>query len=515
MEPAEKRCSVGNLLVRALLIFVSVFLLRFVYVVTIYGGSCTAGDNCFFSLPGESLALAGSSGGVVASASIASADASLGYPADPAVRSLWTSREWRKAVEFYSSVMQDLVVEGFLSQDSKCLCVDTPAGYEVLALKEIGVPDAVGIAKKSAPPLVVAGGDPLFLPFKNATFDFVFAGQSLDQSKRPADLAAEIARTLRPHWFLVVLTTSAGDSYSLHSLAQLFPGFINVRSREINHWDSKSQPLREIVLQKQEGVQIVFTKVNSHDECPVLEHKLQILQLAEPLIEEEPLKPWITLKRNIQNVKYLPSIADISFKQRYIYVDVGARSYGSSIGSWFRKQYPKQNHTFEIYAIEADRAFHKEYATKKGVNLLPFAAWVRNETLTFEINHDPDNHDVEQGRGMGRIRPFGASDGRVSTGSVHAIQGFDFAAWLKRTFTEKDYVVMKMDVEGTEFDLIPRLFKTGAICLIDELFLECHYNRWQKCCPGQRSPKYQNTYGKCLKLFTSLRDSGVLVHQWW
>ncbi|XP_042465273.1 uncharacterized protein LOC122047838 [Zingiber officinale] len=515
MEPAEKRCSVGNLLVRALLIFVSVFLLRFVYVVTIYGGSCTAGDNCFFSLPGESLALAGSSGGVVASSSIASADAGLGYPADPAVRSLWTSREWRKAVEFYSSVMQDLVVEGFLSQDSKCLCVDTPAGYEVLALKEIGVPDAVGIAKKSAPPLVVAGGDPLFLPFKNATFDFVFAGQSLDQSKWPADLAAEIARTLRPHWFLVVLTTSAGDSYSLHSLAQLFPGFINVRSRDINHWDSKSQPLREIVFQKQEGVHIVFTKVNSHDECPVLEHKLQILQLAEPLIEEEPLKPWITLKRNIQNVKYLPSIADISFKQRYIYVDVGARSYGSSIGSWFRKQYPKQNHTFEIYAIEADTAFHKEYATKKGVNLLPFAAWVRNETLTFEINHDPDNHDVEQGRGMGRIRPFGASDGRVSTGSVHAIQGFDFAAWLKRTFTEKDYVVMKMDVEGTEFDLIPRLFKTGAICLIDELFLECHYNRWQKCCPGQRSPKYQNTYGKCLKLFTSLRDSGVLVHQWW
>jgi hypothetical protein len=104
---------------------------------------------------------------------------------------------------------------------------------------------------------------------------------------------------------------------------------------------------------------------------------------------------------------------------------------------------------------------------------------------------------------------------RSFNGEVNEIEGFDFAEWLKNTVTEKDFVVMKMDVEGTEFDLIPRLFETGAICLIDEIFLECHYNRWQRCCPGQRSSKYEKTYGQCLDLFTSLRDRGVLVHQWW
>ncbi|WOL04607.1 hypothetical protein Cni_G13329 [Canna indica] len=512
MEPATKPSSVRHLIVRALLFLVSIFVLRFVYVVTVLGGSCTAGDYCFFSVT-EPLAV-GATGAASASAAIEAVHAGLGTANNAALRALWTSREWRKVVNFFSTVFQDLIVEGFLSPASESLCVDTSAGYEVLALKEIGVSDAVGVAKKSAPPLVVAGGDPLRLPFKNYTFDFVFAGLSLDRSKHPADLAAEITRTLRPHWFLVVLTASARDAYSLHSLAELFPGCITVRSREINSPDM-DKPLREIVFQKQDGEDIVVPNSNLGSRCPIPEHKLRILQSAEPLIKDEPLKPWITLKTNIRNVKYLPSIADISFKQRYIYIDVGSRSYGSSIGSWFRKQYPKQNHTFEIYAIEADRAFHDEYATKKGVNLLPFAAWVRNETLTFEINHDPDNHDLEKGGGMGRIRPVGGTNAVVSSGDVHAIQGFDFAAWLQRTVTEKDFVVMKMDVEGTEFDLVPRLFKTGAICLIDELFLECHYNRWQKCCPGQRSPKYQNTYGECLKLFSSLRDGGVLVHQWW
>jgi hypothetical protein len=70
---------------------------------------------------------------------------------------------------------------------------------------------------------------------------------------------------------------------------------------------------------------------------------------------------------------------------------------------------------------------------------------------------------------------------RQDGGEVNEIEEFDFAEWLKNTVSEKDFVVMKMDVEGTKFDLILRLFDTGLICLIDEIFLECHYNQWQRC----------------------------------
>ncbi|XP_026665992.2 LOW QUALITY PROTEIN: uncharacterized protein LOC103721505 [Phoenix dactylifera] len=520
MESAAKSSSVKNVVVRVLLFGVFVLIVRFVYVVTVYGGPCNSGDFCLLPFPGEGLSVTSAGGGASAgsAAFVRVADGSTG--ATPA---LWTTREWRKAVDYYSAVFQDLLVDGFVSPTAKSLCVDTPTGHEVLALKEIGVLDAVGVAKKKAPPLVVAGGDLLHLPFRNGTFDFVFAGRSLDRSKRLAHLASEIVRTLKPDGFLAVLTASAGNAYSLHSLIDLFPSFWKLRFRKLDGPDSSSA-IHEIVFQKQlDGDILAVDGKEAEDSspsssCSIPEHKLRLLESAEPLIKEEPLKPWIALKRNIKNIKYLPSMVDISFKPRYVYVDVGARSYGSSIGSWFRKQYPKQNHTFDIYAIEADPAFHDEYAAKKNVNLLPFAAWVRNETLAFEINHDPEQHDVEKekgGRGMGRIRPVSRLSGGVSSGEVHSIHGFDFAKWLKRTVSESDFVVMKMDVEGTEFDLVPRLFETGAICLIDELFLECHYNRWQRCCPGERTPKYRKTYGECLKLFTSLRKSGVLVHQWW
>ncbi|KAF8396987.1 hypothetical protein HHK36_018625 [Tetracentron sinense] len=359
-------------------------------------------------------------------------------------------------------------------------------------MKEIGVLDTIGISKKASPPLVVSG-QPFRQPFEDNTFDFEFSGcGGLDQSNRPSDFASEIGRTLKPEGL--------------------------VRSPEIDGPDSSMPSVREMVMQKDSGILSHREKKpdgNSVNKCSVPGYNHELVRSAEPLIAEEPLKPWLTLKRNIKNIKYLPSKADISFKQRYVYVDVGARSYGSSIGSWFKKKYPKQNKTFEVYAIEADKAFHGEYQTKKGVTLLPYASWVRNETLFFEINRDPGQKIVEKGGGMGRIQPVQSSANFAS--DVDKIRGFDFANWLKNTVSERDFVVMKMnmDVEGTEFDLIPRFFETGAICLIDEIFLECHYNRWQKCCPGERSSKYQKTYNQCLELLSSLRESGVLVHQWW
>ena len=38
--------------------------------------------------------------------------------------------------------------------------------------------------------------------------------------------------------------------------------------------------------------------------------------------------------------------------------------------------------------IDADKAFFKEYKTKNIVKFLCYAAWVRNETVIFEINSE-------------------------------------------------------------------------------------------------------------------------------
>ncbi|XP_073273633.1 uncharacterized protein [Primulina huaijiensis] len=517
-----KRNFLRNILVRLLLCCVFIVALRFAYVVTIRGESCDFGDFCFFSLP-EDFNIVSAGDQVTDSSSDAVSTSRETVPStSKKIPDLWTTEGFQKAVNFYSSIFQDLISEGIFSYNSKSLCVETQTGADVFALRENGVDDSIGIFKKPSKPLVVSG-EGVKQPFADEVFDFVFCGGGVvEKSMRPGDFAAEIGRTLKPEGFLVVHTASK-DKYSFASFLDLFNCCKLVKTEDIQGHDPDMPFVRQIVMKKAgknsntgrinvPGVKISGGK--AVDSCFVSNYKKELILKAEPLIAKEPLKPWITLKDNLRNIKYLSSMVDISFKRRYVYIDVGARSYGSSIVSWFKKQYPKQNKTFDIYAIEADESFHDEYKYKKGVTLLPYAAWIRNETLFFEINQDPSHKEVEKGRGMGRIRPIQSSGGSSSS-HVDEIQGFDFADWLKNTVSENDYVVMKMDVEGTEFDLIPKLFQTGAICLIDEIFLECHYNRWQRCCAGERTTKYQKTYGQCLNLLTSLRKSGVLVHQWW
>ncbi|EPS62213.1 hypothetical protein M569_12578 [Genlisea aurea] len=511
MEPAvSKQGFLRNIVLRVFLLCVSVVALRFAYLVTIRGESCDVGSFCFFSLP-DNFNVAGVGQFAKSSSSAIFSSSERSAPSRPQkVPDLWTTEGFQNAVRFYSSVFDDLLSDAILNPNYKVLCVDTVDGADVYALRQMGMEESIGISKKSFKPLVVSGQG-FKQPFLDGAFDLIFCGRGVvEKSIKTGELADEIYRTLRPEGFLVI-HSGTNDTYSFESLLALFNFSRLVKSRIIDGFDTGMPLIREVVLQKISGEG--NTNHDGENRCSVPGYKRELITKAEPLITKEPEKPWITLKKNVQKIKYLPSLVDISFKRRYVYIDVGSRSYGSSIVSWFKKQYPKQNKTFETYAVEADETFHDEYKHKKGVTLLPYAAWVKNETLAFEINDDPGDKNVAKGRGMGRIQPSGNRSS--SSNNVDRIQGFDFAAWLKSTVSERDFVVMKMDVEGTEFDLIPRLFETESICLIDELFLECHYNRWQKCCPGQRSSKYDKTYGQCLDLFSSLRERGVHVHQWW
>lgn len=435
---------------------------------------------------------------------------------NPKLRKLWTSKDWRRKVDVFSRVFQDLMKQNLLKPGDKALCIAARVGQEVLALKEIGVDDSVGIDLVPSPPLVLKG-DMHRLPFERDTFDFEFSN-AFDHALFPAIFASEVERTLKPGGIAVLHLAlkkradkySANDLYSIDPLLRLFKNFDVVLVKGVDAFGLDS----EIVLRKQQTPQDLSVD-GGNVKCSVSNLKQKIINSAEPLIVVEPWKPWITLKENAKGIKYLPSFTDITQHRRFVYVDVGARSYSSSIGSWFIKKYPKQNQDFFVYAVEADESFARDYVKRKNVQLLPYAAWVRNESLVFGAN--AENRAAEGEMGMGRIQARQNQNGALGVSSgqeFKTVQGFDFADWLKKTVSLDDFVVLKMDIEGTEFDLLPRMFETGAICLVDELFLECHYNRWQRTSPN-RTSKYKRTFSECLSLFEALRSNGVLVHQWW
>ncbi|KAK1437023.1 hypothetical protein QVD17_02808 [Tagetes erecta] len=407
-------------------------------------------------------------------------------------------------VQSYATVFQELMDNEYLTVVSRSIAVGINYHEFKAALVRLTVWDSV--SEKT---------NELLNWYVDESFDFQFLSHtSLDCSSSPGDYSFELLRTLKPEGYLVIHTQSK-DEYSLNSLVNLFESlkFVHAREVVVDHWSV--QGVREVVFMKENETSLgTRDEVRKHNgTCFVPACKKKLVKGLEPLMVKEPLKPRVSGKRNRKNLKYLTSMVDVSFKTSYVYIDVGAKSYGTSIGSWFKKVYPKQSKAFKIFAIEADKQFHREYKSKKKVTLLPFAAWVRNESLFFEINHGGKNYSNERGQGMGRVQSGHRSNSFMRDGDK--IQGFDFADWLKNSFSEKDFVVVKMDAEGREFDLIAKMVESGAICLIDELFLECHYDPKEKCCDGENSSNYQKGYGDCLELYRSLRDKGVFVHQGW
>lgn len=60
------------------------------------------------------------------------------------------------------------------------------------------------------------------------------------------------------------------------------------------------------------------------------------------------------------------------------------------------------------------------------------------------------------------------------TGQKVMVKTLDFSKWLKENIQEDDYVFCTMDIEGSEYDVIKDLFATGAINLINKLYVEFH-----------------------------------------
>lgn len=51
---------------------------------------------------------------------------------------------------------------------------------------------------------------------------------------------------------------------------------------------------------------------------------------------------------------------------------------------------------------------------------------------------------------------------------------FDFSTWLSETFTVDDYIILKLDIEGAEYEVLNKMIDDGTINLVNEFWGEWH-----------------------------------------
>eukprot|EP01062_Namystynia_karyoxenos_P049717 TRINITY_DN38185_c0_g1_i1.p1 TRINITY_DN38185_c0_g1~~TRINITY_DN38185_c0_g1_i1.p1 ORF type:complete len:392 (+),score=112.92 TRINITY_DN38185_c0_g1_i1:81-1256(+) len=200
---------------------------------------------------------------------------------------------------------------------------------------------------------------------------------------------------------------------------------------------------------------------------------------------------------------------------RRILIDLG----GCTVGTFamFLATYPALHELgFGATVWEPNQDFAHDWAQElqrraagsPGVGLsslryIPYGAWVENATLRFLGGGNSGKLDPTNGTAPAEDRRPQARKRKLREKLVPVM---DFVTWLRANVRVEDFVVLKVDIEGSEHALIPHLIRQGAAGLIDEAYMECHCEETWNFGPWR--------WPECYHLLMSLMEAGVYTHEW-
>lgn len=81
---------------------------------------------------------------------------------------------------------------------------------------------------------------------------------------------------------------------------------------------------------------------------------------------------------------------------------------------------------------------------------------------------------------------------------------FDLSSWITDCFNEDDYIILKLDIEGAEYEVLNKMIEDGSINLINELWGEWH------------DMKINDVYTQNLaqNVYKYLEDNNIKFNEW-
>jgi len=186
---------------------------------------------------------------------------------------------------------------------------------------------------------------------------------------------------------------------------------------------------------------------------------------------------------------------------RKIFIDGGA-NIGQSIIA-FCNNFPDASE-YEIICFEAsqspkildplEEAIQLCKSKVKSIEFNNKALWIYDGTIAFFDTADESSS----------ILPRSA----LGWDPIHAlsvqkqVECIDLSSWIKKAFTKDDYVVLKLDIEGGEYDVIRKMYDDETIGCVDRFYCEIH------------GIKCGRDYEESLDLVEMVEKSGRSLYEW-
>lgn len=242
---------------------------------------------------------------------------------------------------------------------------------------------------------------------------------------------------------------------------------------------------------------------------------------------------------------------------RKIFIDCGTH-----LGMGFSRLAEMLNvdHTWEVFGFEANPVTFDYYVKNiqsgniptlvdKNISLENKAVWIHNDGTKFSLRGISEEHYEKVYKdGKDKTNPFykhdwepnianlGAEDFNLSKEEIIDIpwdggstiselkekitdterteelyrwhedvevETVDLSQWIKDNFSKEDYIIMKMDIEGAEYTVLPKLIEDGTASYINGAYIE-----WHDWVIGEYTDK-------TAELKSQLNQNGVSVQEWY
>lgn len=125
---------------------------------------------------------------------------------------------------------------------------------------------------------------------------------------------------------------------------------------------------------------------------------------------------------------------------------------------------------FEMYSFEPVPHLARHYRDWKDIIYSNKAIWIYDGEIEFYI-------DTTHNKASGSTLKKEKKSGKLDLNKPTKYPCIDFSSWVLDNFSKDDFIVLKMDIEGAEYDVLPKMIADGSIHLIDKAYVEFHWDK--------------------------------------
>ncbi len=156
---------------------------------------------------------------------------------DKSKQKKWLGPEWQVKIDIFKNLFNNNI--NYIKNKKNAICLGSRTGQEVVALKDLGITDVIGIDLHEFEPYTIKG-DIHNLDFDLNHFDFAFTN-ILDHSLYPEKFASEVTRVLKKNGIFILHVQYAinQDKYTeviienINQVEVLFKGLKLIKKNKI------------------------------------------------------------------------------------------------------------------------------------------------------------------------------------------------------------------------------------------------------------------------------------------